>query len=201
MTAKTSTCVALACNTCGEFLNADGEDGFQQHYDNLNLAEAVDVARSFGWIAHPDGFAICDTEDPEHSAAIRELMPPEPVPACDGQTEIPFPDASVCVLTAPAGLDVYAAPKLREDVVDAVRTGHYRIVVDLTGTAVIDPTGLGVLVGQLRRCTAHGGWLRLAGAHGQVLSALRLTGLHKAFAIADTVADAINYETEGVTKP
>jgi anti-sigma B factor antagonist len=198
MTAKTSTCVALSCNTCGEFLSPD-DDG-EAHY--ADLPTAVDVARQYGWIVQADGFAICDTEDPEHSEAIRELMPPEFVPACDGQDEIPFVDtSSACVITAPAELDVYTAPALRESVVEAVRTGHYLIVVDLTATTHLDPTGMGVLVGQLRRTTGHGGWLRLAGAHGQVLSGLRMTGLHKVFVIADTVKNAINFDTEGATTP
>lgn len=92
MTAKTVTCVALACNTRGEFLDLS-DDGGEQHFSDL--AEAVASARTCDWIVWPDGFAVCNTEDPEHSAAIRELMPPEFDPVCDGQAEIPFTDETV----------------------------------------------------------------------------------------------------------
>jgi anti-sigma B factor antagonist len=114
-------------------------------------------------------------------------------------TESPSEAVSVLVLTAPAELDVYTAPKFREAVVEAVQSGTYRIVADLTGTSVIDMTGLGVLVGQLKRTTSHGGWLRLAGTRGQVTSCLRLTGLHRVFVMADTVDAAINHDNEGAT--
>lgn len=87
MTAKTSTCVALSCNTCGEYLSPD-DDGGERHF--ADLAEATAFARDYGWIVHADGFAICDAEDPEHSGAMRELMPPEPMPVCDGQAELPL---------------------------------------------------------------------------------------------------------------
>jgi hypothetical protein len=87
MTAKTTTCVALFCNICGECLNPYGYDG-EQHYDDL--ATAVATAVGARWIAHADGFAICDDSDKAHDAAIAELMPPEFDPICDGQAEIPF---------------------------------------------------------------------------------------------------------------
>lgn len=88
---KTVTCVALSCNTCDEDLDPF-DNGTEAHYDDL--ATAVDVARQCGWIVHPDGFAICDYDDAEHTAAIAELMPPEFDPVCDGQTEIPFEGAT-----------------------------------------------------------------------------------------------------------
>lgn len=87
MTIKTVTCVELSCNVCGEHLDP-GDDGVIGHYSTL--AEAVSMATRADWIAHADGFAICDAEDEDHDAAINALMPPEFVPMCDGQTEIPF---------------------------------------------------------------------------------------------------------------
>lgn len=196
MAFKSVTCVALSCNTCGEPLDPSG-DGFERHYGDL--AAAIDVARRCDWIVHPDGFAICDTEDAEHSAAIRELMPPEPVPACDGQTEIPFAEPhGVNVVTAPAELGVYTAPRFREAVTESIQAGYYHLIVDLSGTDVIDPTGIGVLVGSLKRATSHGGWVRLAGPSEKVARHLRIVGLHKVFVIADTVEAAISHETKGV---
>jgi hypothetical protein len=90
MAYKTVTCVALSCNACGEYFNYDGE-GSEQHYESLT--EAVVAARYAEWIAHPDGFALCDQNDQAHREALAELMPPEFVPVCDGQAEIPFTEA------------------------------------------------------------------------------------------------------------
>jgi anti-sigma B factor antagonist len=106
---------------------------------------------------------------------------------------------AITILKAPADFDVYTAPGFRAAVVKAVQTGHYRIVVDLSETTDIDMTGLGVLVGALRRATAHDGWVRLAGPGESVAKCLHLTGMTKIFVIADTVEAAINHETQGAT--
>ena len=54
-------------------------------------------------------------------------------------------------------VDVYSAPKLRETIKDLVDEGKYNIVVDLERVAFLDSTGLGVLVGGLKRVKHHSG--------------------------------------------
>jgi anti-sigma B factor antagonist len=107
--------------------------------------------------------------------------------------------AAPTVLPAPHDFDVYGAPAFREQITAEIGAGRYHLVVDLSQTTYIDTTGLGMLVGALKRARAHGGWVRLAGPRESVLKCLRLTGLTKVFQIFDTVKAAINYETEGVT--
>lgn len=106
----------------------------------------------------------------------------------------------VRVLTVPNDIDVYTAPELRQAGIEAVAGGHFRIVIDLTGVTYMDSTGLGVLVGMLKRASTYGGWVRLACMPAAVERVFRTTGLLKTFVIADTVADAINH-TEGATAP
>jgi anti-sigma B factor antagonist len=86
-------------------------------------------------------------------------------------------------------IDVYTAPKLREQLVDLINAGHYEIVVNLEGVDFLDSTGLGVLVGALKRVRAHGGSLRLVCRQERLLKIFRITGLAKVFPIYDT-ADA-----------
>jgi|SRR5882672_4322108 len=105
------------------------------------------------------------------------------------------------ILAAPVDLDVYTVPAFRQTHVESVGTGHYRQVVDLSKTVYIDSTGLGVLVGALKRTRAHMGWVRLAGPTGHVEKQLRLSGLTKVFEIFDGVEAAINHEPEGATTP
>ncbi len=58
-------------------------------------------------------------------------------------------------------IDVYTAPKLREQLVELVNDGNFHLVVDMEGVDFLDSTGLGVLVGGLKRVRAHEGSLRL----------------------------------------
>ena len=55
------------------------------------------------------------------------------------------------VLAVKGEVDVYTAPRLREKLVELVSQGKHQIVVDLEGVDFLDSTGLGVLVGGLKR--------------------------------------------------
>jgi anti-sigma B factor antagonist len=89
-------------------------------------------------------------------------------------------------------IDVYTAPKLREQLIDLVNAGKYHLVVDMEGVEFLDSTGLGVLVGGLKRVRAHDGTLRLVCTQERILKIFRITGLTKVFPIHDTVDDAVN---------
>ncbi|WP_298329783.1 STAS domain-containing protein [Haloactinopolyspora sp.] len=88
-------------------------------------------------------------------------------------------------------IDVYTAPKLRDQLVDLVDSGHHHIVVDMRGVEFLDSTGLGVLVGGLKRVGQHDGSLRLVCTQERILKIFRITGLTKVFPIHATVDEAI----------
>ena len=60
-------------------------------------------------------------------------------------------------------VDVYSAPRLRNVIRDLVDKGKYRMVVDLEKVAFMDSTGLGVLVGGLKRVNRHQGEMGITG--------------------------------------
>jgi anti-sigma B factor antagonist len=80
-------------------------------------------------------------------------------------------------------VDVYSAPKLRETIKDLVDDGKYNIVVDLEKVAFLDSTGLGVLVGGLKRLKHHDGELGIICNQEKILRIFRITGLTKVFPI------------------
>jgi anti-sigma B factor antagonist len=88
-------------------------------------------------------------------------------------------------------IDVYTAPKLREQLVDLVNAGKYHLVVDMEGVEFLDSTGLGVLVGGLKRVRAHDGSLSLVCTQERILKIFRITGLTKVFPIHETVDAAV----------
>lgn len=87
-------------------------------------------------------------------------------------------------------IDVYTAPRLRELLIDLVNKGHFNLVVNMEKVEFLDSTGLGVLVGGLKRVRAHDGSLDLVCTQERILKIFRITGLTKVFGIYDSVADA-----------
>jgi anti-sigma B factor antagonist len=87
-------------------------------------------------------------------------------------------------------IDVYTAPKLREQLIELVSEGSYDIVVNLEGVDFLDSTGLGVLVGALKRVKAHDGSLSLVCTQDKILKIFKITGLTKVFPIHNSVEEA-----------
>ena len=95
------------------------------------------------------------------------------------------------VIEVSGEIDVYTAPRLREALISLVEAGNYRLIVDMEGVEFLDSTGLGVLVGGLKRVRAHDGGIDLVCTQGRILRIFRITGLSKVFDIYDSVDDAV----------
>jgi anti-sigma B factor antagonist len=96
------------------------------------------------------------------------------------------------VLRMTGAIDVFTAPKLRQQVIDLVDDGARHIVGDLRGVDFLDSTGLGILVGGLKRLRLRQGSLTLVTSGGRILELFDITGLSHAFALHRTVLDAIS---------
>lgn len=89
-------------------------------------------------------------------------------------------------------IDLYTAPKLREQVIDLVSKGIVHVIVDLRGVDFLDSTGLGALVGSLKRLRVREGTLNLVISTDRIQRIFRITGLAKVFPSHPSVAEAIN---------
>ena len=96
----------------------------------------------------------------------------------------------VAVLAVSGEVDVATVPRLREQLHGLVASGTPRIVVDLDAVDFLDSTGLGVLVGALKRVRANGGELALVCTAPRIRKVFEVTGLTKVFALFDTVDEA-----------
>jgi anti-sigma B factor antagonist len=94
------------------------------------------------------------------------------------------------VIAVGGEIDVYTAPKLRDRLVELINSGHYHLIINLEGVDFLDSTGLGVLVGALKRVRAHQGSLRLVCTQERLLKIFRITGLAKVFPIYASVEEA-----------
>src|SRR5215207_8429471 len=88
-------------------------------------------------------------------------------------------------------VDIATAPKLREKLVELASQGAQQVVVDLDGVEFLDSTGLGVLIGGMKRLRGLDGDLTLVCTQPRILKVFEITGLNRAFTIHETVAAAV----------
>ena len=88
-------------------------------------------------------------------------------------------------------IDIYTAPRLRELLIDLAGKNSYQLVVNLEKVEFPGSTGLGVLVGGLKRVRSHDGSLDLVCTRERILKIFKITGLTKVFGIYQTVDQAI----------
>src|SRR3954453_6550227 len=95
------------------------------------------------------------------------------------------------VLAVKGEVDVYTAPRLREKLVELVSQGKHQIVVNLEGVDFLDSTGLGELVGGLKRLRSHDGDLTLVCTQHRILKVFVVTGFPKVLSIHETVGAGV----------
>ena len=88
-------------------------------------------------------------------------------------------------------VDIATAPKLREKLVELASQGAQQVVVDLDGVEFLDSTGLGVLIGGMKRLRGLDGDLTLVCTQPRILKVFEITGLNRAFSIYESVDDAV----------
>jgi anti-sigma B factor antagonist len=88
-------------------------------------------------------------------------------------------------------IDVYTAPRLRQALIDLVEGGATDIVVDMTKVDFLDSTGLGVLVGGLKRVKSKEGELRLVVTAERIMKIFDITGLSKVFPMYGSLDEAL----------
>jgi anti-sigma B factor antagonist len=100
-------------------------------------------------------------------------------------------DGGKTIVAVGGEIDVYTAPKLRDKITELVASGVYDIVIDMEQVEFLDSTGLGVLVGGLKKVRAHDGSLQLVCNQDRLLKIFRITGLAKVFVIHDSADGAL----------
>ena len=83
-------------------------------------------------------------------------------------------------------IDVYTSPKVKETISELIDQEHYKLVINLENVRYIDSTGLGVLIGGLKRVREHSGTVNLVCSNPQIKKIFDITGLVKIFGIFDS---------------
>lgn len=89
-------------------------------------------------------------------------------------------------------LDITTVGQLRESVISVIDADLSDVIVDLTGVTFIDSSGLGVLVGAMKRTVHAGGRLVVTGIDSPgVASAFRASGLARIVSAESTPDSAV----------
>src|SRR5581483_7821475 len=88
-------------------------------------------------------------------------------------------------------IDVYTSPKVKDAIGELIDRGVYHLVINLEKVRYIDSTGLGVLIGGLKRVREHGGSVNLVCTNPQIKKIFDITGLVKIFGIFENEDSAM----------
>ena len=83
-------------------------------------------------------------------------------------------------------VDLYTAPRFKDDLVALIDAGVVAIVIDLSQVTFIDSTALGVIIGGVKRLHEHDGRLAIVADSRPVVRILDITGLDKVLTVFDT---------------
>jgi anti-sigma B factor antagonist len=108
------------------------------------------------------------------------------------KVETRTPREGVAVIALDGEVDVYTSPRLKQEMVDLLNRGQVHLVVDLNEVAYLDSTGLGVLIGGLKRAREREGDLRLICENMRILRIFEITGLTKIFEIDKDEEEALS---------
>ena len=94
------------------------------------------------------------------------------------------------VLKPTGDLDVYTVGSLRDAIASILEEDKPSVVVDLDSVPFMDSSGLGALMGGVRRLREAGGDLAIACTREQHLKLFTITGFGEGVSVAPTVEEA-----------
>lgn len=97
----------------------------------------------------------------------------------------------VTILTLAGDLDVQSLPRVRQALAEAMDAGRLKVLIDAAKVDYIDSSGLGLLIGTLKRIKELGGALKLVGLNAYMLGIFRLIHLDYVLETFDNLEKAL----------
>ncbi len=95
------------------------------------------------------------------------------------------------VIAVDGELDVATAPRLRQEAIGVLGASPSQLALDLSRCPFIDSTGLGVIVGILKRIRGLEGDLVIVGAPSQVAKVFDITRVSSIVTLAESLDEAM----------
>lgn len=100
-------------------------------------------------------------------------------------------DAEVPIIDLAGELDAYTSARFRESMLELIENGAASLVISMLRVEYIDSSGLGALVGGLKRASEHGGRIVIVCDNPQVRKVFEITGLERVFPLFEAEGDAV----------
>lgn len=95
------------------------------------------------------------------------------------------------IIAVAGELDLYTAPDLKQLLTQVIEDGASGVVMDLSETTFLDSTGLGVLIGGLKRLRSRDGALAVVNVDDSISRTFEITGLDQIFTIRTSRDEAL----------
>ena len=110
-------------------------------------------------------------------------------------------EPAITAVSAAGSVDDRNAPALRAAMIAAIDAGALYLVIELEQLEGLDSTGLGVLVGVLKRLYSRDGSMYLVGASARIQKIFQITGLVNVLpSAADTAAALVSIHAPGAAE-
>lgn len=106
-------------------------------------------------------------------------------------------DGGIAIIRLTGELDAYTSGRFREVMIDTISTGAEHLLINLANVEYIDSSGLGALVGGLKRISERNGRMVIVASRPQVRKVFEITGLEKVFSIYRTEDEALDSLKQG----
>lgn len=87
-------------------------------------------------------------------------------------------------------IDVYASPSVKEAINGLIDKNFTNLIISLEEVRYIDSTGLGVLIGALKKIREKDGKVLIVCGNPQLKKIFNITGLVRIFSMYETMAEA-----------
>lgn len=108
--------------------------------------------------------------------------------------DIQAPEAQTRIFNLEGEVDVYTSTQLKQDIAQVIDQDVKFIVLNLSKVEYLDSTGLGVLIGSLKKLREKSGNLVIVSPSVRIMRVFEITGLYKIFNIYPTESEAAQKE-------
>jgi len=107
----------------------------------------------------------------------------------------------VPVIELSGELDAYTCTRFREAMIEVIEDGNSSLIVSMEHVDYIDSSGLGTLVGGLKRASERSGKIGIICRNPQIKKVFEITGLDRVFPLFDSEEEAIKGMGAGAITP